>query len=155
MFKASWLICFSVLIFCNVLFAQDVKQCSNVNYQDKNQVTPSPLVVKKIIGQVVVKDDESFPLVDVCVALFDEKNRTLIVVTTPDEKGIFNIKKVPDGKYRLIVKHLYDFYCVANVPITVEEKSSEKRELLINMIPSAIDECSYGCFMTLKSGQEE
>jgi len=155
MFKTFWFICFSILIFSNILFAQEVKQCSNLNYQDKNQVTPDPLVVKKIIGQVVIKDDESAPLVDVCVALFDEENKKLIFVTTPDEKGEFNIKKVPDGKYRLIVKHLYDFYCVANVPITVEKKSFEKRELPINMIPSAIDEWSYGCFKTLKSSQKE
>lgn len=125
------------------LFAQDSKACASLGYEDKNQVTPKPRVVKKVEGRVIIKDGE-LPLMDACILLFDEETKRIVSVVSPNEKGEFRIKKVSNGKFRLVVRHFYNFYCVANIPIEIKTKSSGKGKILVNMKPSSIDDCSYG-----------
>jgi hypothetical protein len=146
MWKRLVFVFFILTIFGGILFGQNSRRCSDMSYRDKNQVTPASLVVRKVAGQVVIRGDESTPLADACVVLFDEKNKTVVFSTITDEKGNFRIPKVRDGDYRLVVKHQYGFYCAANVPLIVESKSAEKRTLLINMASASIDECSHGSF---------
>ena len=146
MVKLLSIVCF-ILIFISCLSAQDIKDCASLKYEDKNQLTPSQLTVKKVSGQLVVEGDENYPFIDICIALFDEKNKKFIFIkeiSEMSENGKFNIKKIPNGKYRLIVKTLSNFFCVANVPIEINNTISKNRKISIIMRPSGLDDCSFG-----------
>ncbi len=117
MLKRFCLTCFFLVIFGNYLLAQNTEKCSSLKYEEINQIIPNSLSVKKLVGNVIAEDGK-IPLVDVCIGLFVEANKKLILVTQSNREGKFKMKKIPNGKYRLVVKHNLNFYCVANIPIS-------------------------------------
>jgi hypothetical protein len=125
---------------------QPIPSCPNpIAYESHNQVTPPPLSLRKISGRAVASDGVSVP--NVCLGLFTEKDHRLVASAVADDEGYFHIRKIPAGRYRLVVKDRYGGFCTASVPVRV---SGWPRSLLghkrfvVHMRPSAIDTCSYG-----------
>jgi hypothetical protein len=130
---------FTLAVFAVSCFAQRNDSCRSLKYENHNQVTPEPISVKKIEGRVSI-DYVDF---DGCVGLFEEGTEKLIAVTTL-RNGKFRIGNIPNGKYRILIKHPYNAYCAANIPIEVINKSNEKRKIFVHLKPQAIDDCSFG-----------
>jgi len=145
MIKRFFFVTALIIISGCSIWAQSSNKCSDMAYENKNQVDPEPLVVKKITGQVVDNvSKSSILLLDVCIGLFDEENEKLMFFTETNETGEFELQNIPDGKYRLVVKNLTGGYCTANIPVKVDKNSRKKRQISVKMVPPAIDECSYG-----------
>ena len=58
-----------------------------------------------------------------------------------DENGRFELKGIPDGNYRLVIK--YDAFCPANAKARIDRHASTKKTLIAHMRPGGIDTCSY------------
>ena len=129
------------LFLCIDCLAQKDAQCSSITYTDKNQVTPDSVAMKKVRGRIITHDD--VPFIDGCVGLFREDDKRLVKVLTPNRKGEFQFDNIPNGRYRLVVKHIYNFYCVANISVEVGSDLPRKRSLSVVMQPEGIDECSH------------
>lgn len=137
---------FILAIFCLVFFSattfgQKSQKCDSITYEDKNQVTPPALTIMKVKGLVLI-DDGKIPLGDSCVALFSADGKKLIATTLPNRKGEFRFKNIANGQYRLIIKHHFGFYCVANILVTINANRHDNSNLLVLMKPEGIDECS-------------
>jgi hypothetical protein len=121
-----------------------------VVYENHNQSDPKPLNVRSLTGRVIAEaGDEAREIGSVpgaCLGLFTEEEHRLIATGAADQGGKFQFDKVPNGKYRLVVK-AGDF-CTANVPLQVSGerrgKVAGKQQLVIHMRPGGIDRCSYG-----------
>src|SRR5690606_36136339 len=133
--KLGLIVVLIIVLSAQELFAQE-KKCASVEYGDKNQVTPEALVVNKVKGRV---GDEGGLLEGLCVVLFDEETKRAAAAVEPDRKGRFDFKNVPPGKYRLVVKHEYNAYCLANVPIEKVEDRGKKGSIEVIMTPGGID----------------
>jgi hypothetical protein len=151
MLKIIFALCFSLFVGTITGFAQkNGDSCSSIKYEDKNQIKPSALIVKKVIGQVFDSPPnlKQEPLSSVCIALFEEKTKKLVAVMSPDEEGKFKFKKrILNGHFRLVVKHFYNGFCVANIPLEINKKDVNSKKIAVYMRPSSIDECSYGELM--------
>jgi hypothetical protein len=90
-------------------------------------------------------ETENFSVEGSCIGLFSEGSKKPYSVIHPNSKGEFKLN-APDGKYRLVVKDGYGLYGAANVPITVDKTSAERRKILVSMRPPLIDSSSYGNF---------
>ena len=107
----------------------------------RTRLRPRLCIVNKVKGQVSAKGG----LLDgICVVLFDEETKRATAWVEPDRKGRFNFKNVQPGKYRLVVKHEYNVYCLANVPIEKVEDRGKKGSIEVIMTPEGIDVCSSG-----------
>jgi hypothetical protein len=134
------------------LYAQRPSEpCKQViAYENHNQSDPNPLSIRSLTGRVIaeVGDEaqEIGPLPGACLGLFTEEAHRLIATATADQEGRFQFGKVPNGKYRLVVR--VGSFCTANVPLQVtgerRGKVAGKRQLVIHMRPGGIDRCSYG-----------
>ncbi len=150
MLKIIFTVCFCLSVGVITLFAQKSNDpCASMKYENKNQVTPTALIVGRVTGQVFDSQNvKRVPLSSVCIALFEEKTKKLVEVVSPDEDGHFKFKKKRQGvHFRLIVKHFYNGFCVANIPIEINHKNLNNKNIAVYMRPSSIDECSYGELM--------
>jgi hypothetical protein len=138
--KRFILIIVCVLLACALATAQRNSECPSVTYADKNQIALNPIVLKTISGRILAEGDAA-PL-DVCVAVFTKSGKKLLATTVPNEKGEFHFRKLPRGSYRLVVKHTFNRYCVANRLITIRTKASAKKAVRVVLNPGGIDECS-------------
>ncbi len=88
-------------------------------------------------------DEQGDAVWNLCLGLFAEKARKLIVSTRAGADGRFMLKDILPGEYRLVAKS--PGFCTANVPLRVGSRSpNSKTSLVLHMNPTAIDICSYG-----------
>jgi len=78
----------------------------------------------------------------VCLAVFREKDRTLVASAETDADGNFFVRGLEPGMYRLVAKG--PPLGVANVPLRIETHANHDRSVLIHMKAAALDRCSYG-----------
>jgi hypothetical protein len=124
------------------LHAEEQTTCdSPMSYESHNQIDPKPLRLKTIRGLAI--DEQGVAVWNLCLGLFAEKDRKLIVSIRAGEDGRFDLKDIPPGEYRLVAKS--PGFCTANVPLRVGSRSSRsKTELVLHMNVTGIDKCSYG-----------
>jgi hypothetical protein len=134
---------FVVALLSTNMYGGERTDCRSVAYVDKNQVTPDALGVKKLKGRIVTERNET-PLEGLCAVLFNDADKKFVAFVTPNRNGQFRFKNVPKGRYRLIVKHEFNAYCVANILIEIGRNESQQKSVLVVMKPEAIDDCSYG-----------
>jgi hypothetical protein len=107
-----------MMLVSNGAFCQNARKvCRTVEYQ--NQVTPKPLLVRRIRLDVVdhLPNRADEPLSSVCIGLFDDATRRMILSISPDRNGRVTIRQLKDGDYTLVVTDVSNQYCPANVPI--------------------------------------
>jgi hypothetical protein len=142
----------AVLLHGMQLYAQRPTELCNQTtaYENHNQVDPDPLSVPSLRGRIIAEaGDEAQEIGSVpgaCLGLFTEEEHRLITTVTADQEGRFQFGKVPNGKYRLVVK--IGSFCTANVPLQLigerRSKVTGRKQLVIHMRPGGIDRCSYG-----------
>jgi len=145
------------IILCLALagqtFAQE-KSCASIKFQHGNcQIGLKPLTVKRVFGIVLgdyspnkTEKDSEFPMEDFCVILFREKDEKLVTHTKTSFKGRFELRNIPDGDYRLVVKSTdeHNFgLTVASIPLKIESKANKKKSILVRMVPLRMHSCSY------------
>lgn len=138
---------FALLICGCQTYAQKVtNDCSKIEYGDNDQIIPEGFVLSKIKGKTIIKlkDSGESPFVMGCVALFEEQTKGLVKSITPNERGEFKFKNIPDGKYRLVVKAFYNAFCLANLSVEINKKVGANKEIQVNMVGQGTDNCSYG-----------
>ncbi len=134
------LICFVYLTLALHINAQSSSGCSNDDaYENHNQVDYGPLNVSRVSGTAT--DPSGVPVPNACVLLFTERGHDLVSKVQTNANGRFNLAKVKNGRYRLVVK-AYGF-CTANVPIVVKTRTGGKA-LALHMKMGEVDSCSYG-----------
>src|SRR5580704_17344807 len=85
------------------LHAKEQTTCdSPMSYENHNQVEPKPFRLKTIRGVAI--DEEGVSVWNLCLGLFTEKDRKLIVGIRAGEDGRFALKDIPPGEYRLVAK---------------------------------------------------
>src|SRR5262245_37176629 len=99
---------------------QSTDSCKQaIVYENHNQSDPKPLIVRSPTGRVIAEaGDESQEIGSVpgaCLGLFTEEGHRLIATGAADQGGKFQFGKVPNGKYRLVVRA--GGFCTANVPL--------------------------------------
>lgn len=145
MIRNVGLVLFMLLVVSQAVLTQNKNDCSTtLNYENKNQVDPKPLLLSSVSG--AVEDGQGVSIPDACIGIFTEDGQKLIAQATSDENGKFAFSSVPAGKYRLIVR--YNPFCVANIPIEIITKSQKgklkRKKVVVHIKPSGIDSCSYG-----------
>ncbi|SRR5712691_4252002 len=134
------LLCFAYLALVLPITAQSRSGCSNEEaYENHNQVDYGPLKVSGVGG--IAADTFDAPVPNACVLLFTERSHHLVSKTATDGDGHFNLAKIKNGRYRLVVK-AYGF-CSANVPIVVRTEAGGS-QLVLHMKMGGVDSCSYG-----------
>ena len=134
------LLCFAYLMFVLPVDAQSRSSCSDEEvYENHNQVDYGPLKVSRVGGTAT--DQSGAPVPSACVLLFTERSHKLLSKVETDGDGRFNLPKVKNGRYRLVVKS-YGFSS-ANVPIVVTAGAGGT-QLAVHMKMGAVDSCSYG-----------
>ena len=126
---------------------QPVALCpSPIEYEDRNQITLSPLSFRAVAGKVMDQDGVAIPTV--CIGLFTEKNQQLVSSNVTDENGHFSFRGIPSGVYRLVARDNYHAFCTANVRIQAVRWPRggifKHKRLTIHMRLPSIDSCSYG-----------
>jgi len=139
---ATLLLC---LLVVQAASAQSTVGCkTDVSYENRNQVDPSPLTLTKVWG--IVEDNDKVRIPDVCLGLFTEEGDKLIAQTSTNKDGSFDFGSVSPGRYRLVAR--YDSFCTSNTPIRIARQAAKNRRgqkrIVIHMMPAAIDRCSYG-----------
>lgn len=124
-------------------FAQ-ANSCKAIQYEDKNQVTPEPIVLKSLSGVIVIKasDDSVVPLAEACVGLYSEDGKKLISRFEANDDGTFSKSRIRNGKYRLLIRDLFGAFCTANIPIEIRDNSPRGTKLAVTLKIEGIDECS-------------
>jgi hypothetical protein len=142
--RAYWHTIGLSLVICLLqgLHAEEQTTCdSPMSYESHNQIDPKPIRLKTIRGVAI--DEEGVAVWNLCLGLFAEKDRKLIVSIRAGEDGRFALKDISPGDYRLVAKS--PGFCTANVPLRVGSRSSgSKTELVLHMNATGIDKCSYG-----------
>ena len=140
MMRPNLMVCFAWLALVLPIAAQSRSGCSNEEaYENHNQIDYGPLKVSGVGGVAI--DPSDAPVSKACVLLFTERGHHLVSKTATDGDGHFNLAKVKNGRYRLVVK-AYGF-CSANAPITVRIGAGDNR-LVLHMKMGGVDSCSYG-----------
>jgi len=134
----------SYAIFCllaqSVLCAQqNPSHCNEMQYEHHNMVDYGPLRIS--IARGVTKDFQGFVVPHACVGIFSETNQAVIATAQADTGGQFEIRNIPDGKYRLVVAS--EGLCTANVLVILKNQARGKKRLVVTMKPSSVDVCSY------------
>jgi len=137
--RAAMLACFTFLAVVPGA-AQSQGGCSDERYENHNQVDYGPLRLSAVRGVAI--DPTRVPMSRACVLLFEERKHALVSKIETASDGSFNLPKVKNGAYRLVVKG-YGF-CPANVPIVVQLSHKERRRLIVHMQGAGIDSCSGG-----------
>lgn len=142
MFRTT-IITFVLILTSLAVFGQSGRgNCSEpIRYINRNFYDSKPLKLRTIKGLAVDSNGISVP--NICVALFSEDGRRLVMQVAADDEGNFGFKDIPDGKYRLVGRVGYDAFCPVNVRIHLQASGRTKR-IKLHMRPSAIDDCSYG-----------
>ena len=110
-------------------------------YENHNQIDPKPLRLNMVEGRAT--DSGGSEVWSACLGLFSEEDHTLLATTQTRQDGSFSFKNIPPGRYRLVVTSLG--FCSANVPLrVVAGRPRPTNTLVLHMVPTAIDTCSYG-----------
>jgi hypothetical protein len=90
------------------------------------------------------RDKQGFPIPDVRIFLFTEKDHRLIASEESDQKGHFRFNRLEPGTYRMVAK--YDGLCPANVPIKISSLKLPQQGIILNMRAGGIETAAYGAF---------
>lgn len=138
----------SLFIFSFKISGQTQKSCTIPQFN--NCFGLKQLILRNVSGQVEEYINEKqgrekdFVFVpDACVSLFTT-NRKLVASTKTDQNGRFNLKKIPNGSYWLVVRDGYNMLTPAIVEISVVRKTRQNKKFKVHMVILAIDSCSYG-----------
>ena len=71
-----------------------------------------------------------------CVGVFTEVDHKLVAVVSTDQRGRFELKGIPEGTYRLVVK--YEGFSPANAKVRIEH-SRRNKLLTVQMRPTGLD----------------
>ena len=115
------------------------KPCSEMTYENRNQVDYGPLRIHHRNGIVIDPDGVRIP--SACMGIFSEADHRLVSSTHSNKKGDFEIRNLPDGNYRLVAK--YDGFCAANARINVTAVKRKTGRLIVHVRPGGVDDCSY------------
>ena len=118
---------------------QNPPPCSEMKYEHRNMIDYGPLRISVIRGSA--NDIQGFVVPNACVGVFSEMDHKLIATGEAGSDGVFEIRNVPNGRYRLIVA--CDSFCAANVSIILRNRSRGKKRLVAMMKPRGIDVCSF------------
>jgi hypothetical protein len=142
MFKNIILAVASILLLTLVSYAQVPKQCESMKYQDHNKTQPAQKLVKTITGTVKLLDNEHIR-VSSCVAVYEEATKKLVRVMFLNLKQRFDIKEIPDGEYRIVVKEKDGYFCTSNLPVKVDASIVEKADIAIEIKRPNEGDCKY------------
>jgi hypothetical protein len=125
---------------------QSVSSCPKpLEYENHNQIDPSPLSVRIVSGRVIAQDGYAVP--NACLGLFTEREHRLVASVVADEEGNFRFGNIPSGKYRLVVRDEYGGFCPANARVHVASWPRggirARRQIVGHLRPFAIDVCSH------------
>jgi len=129
----SILFCFVALTFTAVGLDKSA-DCKTLSYENRNQVDYGPLRMAIIGG--TAEDSQRVPIPDVCVGVFTEVDHKLVAVVSTDQRGRFELKGIPEGTYRLVVK--YEGFSPANAKVRIEH-SRRNKLLTVQMRPTGLD----------------
>lgn len=125
----------------------DDEDCpKQIEYVNRNQVDPPTISLRGVEGQAVDAQGEAIP--NICVALFTEKEHRFVAQVVADENGYFRFGKIPKGRYRVVARVDYDYFCSVNVRIRRVSFPRggffRRTHLVLHMRSAGIDDCSYG-----------
>jgi hypothetical protein len=129
---------------CCLLFAltaaaqENAPLCKDLSYANRNQIDYGPLRVAAVRG--TAKDAQGVAIPRACVGVFAETGHKLIAETLTDGDGNFELKGVPPGDYRLVVK--CDGLSPANAELRIEP-SRGKKTLVVQLRPAGLDTGSF------------
>jgi hypothetical protein len=110
-----------------------------MTYENRNQIDYGPLRLRAVKGSAKDLDGVSIP--KVCVGVFTETEHKLVATAETDEEGLFEIRNLPAGNYRIVAK--YSGFCPANARLQIQPKSRSRKSLKLRMRAAGIDTCSY------------
>ncbi len=122
-----------------IAHGEDHVNCNNMSYEHRNQVDYGPIKVNSVRG--TVRDFNKVPIPNACIGIFSESSHKLIAAAGSSKNGYFEIKGIPDGDYRLVIK--YAAFCPANAKLRLESHSQHYKPLVVHMEAGGIDSCSY------------
>lgn len=131
-----------ILFATELLNAQDRFDCDKVGFDSKSMVLEEPLGVRSIDG-IVVTEDGSDLLPEMCVAIFREDDQVRVGSFKLGKSQRFDFKGLQDGRYRLVVKQRNNVYCLASIPVVVSRREQKEKSIEVVMKPREIDVCSY------------
>jgi hypothetical protein len=115
------------------------QSCKDMVYENRNQIDYGrPVQVTALFG--AAQDMEKVRVPKACVGIFTEPEHRLVAAETT-ENGEFEIRGVPNGDYRIVVK--YNGFCPANALVRLRQRSGRGKPLIVHMRPAGIDTCSY------------
>src|SRR5215472_11706134 len=111
----------AAILASSVIFAgrAQTSSCKDMVYEHRNQIDNKPFEVKALEG--VVQDMKKFRVPKACVGVFTELEHQLVAVAEASEKGEFNVRGVPNGDYRIVIR--YAGLCPANASIRLRQNS--------------------------------
>src|ERR1041384_2517658 len=148
MLKTTGLLFINLVFLTGLSYAQSPiaapipDECSEMEYRDPNKTPPAVQNVKNILGTVKLADTKLIR-VSSCVALYEEKTQKLVRVVYLSLKQKFEMKGIPDGEYRIVVKEKDGFFCPINVAVKVDKTIVEKTTIGIELKRPTADTCSY------------
>lgn len=143
-FKDDWFRVRSVLAIVLAMGTASTCVAQDIAYENHNQIDYGPLHLSQIAG--LAKDENGFPVSQVTLGLFTDKEHALVAVARTDRDGKFSFKQVAAGHYRLVAKN--EAFCTANVPIIMKRTKGSSSLLVLHMIVGGIDKCSWGSVRT-------
>ena len=121
---------------------QNPQGCETLNhYENRNQINPRPLVVKRLRGRV--KGENGEPLFDACLSLFTQNGTLRIATVKTDGNGNFDFESIGPGQYRLVTRDFQKAFCAANTPVRIVKYRNRKKSIIVHLQASNVDRCSY------------
>lgn len=129
-----------MFLFATPVFGQTGNQsCNDMEYEHRNQIDNKPYSIRQVKG--TASDPNGFGVPNICIGIFTVDDHKLVATTETDENGAFEIRNLPAGEYRLVG---HSVFCPANVRLLIQPKLRRNQELVLRLIPTGIDQCSYG-----------
>lgn len=127
-----------LLALALALSARRVRACSDIHYEDRNQIAIPPTALPSIHG--IALDPKEAPMSNICVGLFtDDPAHRIITAVRTDKSGTFSFSGIRPGTYRVVVNAAG--LCPANILIRIVHRR-KGHSLLIHMRPQSLDSCS-------------
>lgn len=137
--RLAFLTCLFLTPPASLRAQQSGSPCEDMKYEHHNMVDYGPLRISNLWG--TTKDADGFTVPNACIGVFNESDHRTVATGQADSEGHFEIRNVPNGKYRLVVAS--DGFCAANAPVILRKRSRGKKKLVVTLKPSAVDVCSF------------
>jgi hypothetical protein len=142
MIQKVWLcLAFCILFTASNIAAQE-PVCSDLKYENRNQIDQPVFQVDNIRGQIFYDGDKT-TLPGLCVALYREGSKKRIRAFLAEETASFRFTGIKNGRYILLVQSVHNAFCPANIRVRVIRRPRNRTKLRIYMLGMRMDECSY------------